>query len=155
MLCCIHRTAIPPHSLWRYKHCSFPPNRSLFTVRSVINQSQTPISQRLKIHLSRDIDQNAQVLHGGARILPDFHRKFHASSCHRQTDTSSQDSVFPASSHVVICGGGVIGCSVAYHLAKWGWTDVVLLEQGRYVELFTEPHSLFFTSKYKLCHQLF
>ncbi|WJS84371.1 FAD-dependent oxidoreductase [Paracoccus sp. TOH] len=30
---------------------------------------------------------------------------------------------------VVIVGGGVIGCSVAYHLTKLGWTDVVLLER--------------------------
>ena len=29
----------------------------------------------------------------------------------------------------VIIGGGVSGCSVAYHLAKMGWTDVVLLER--------------------------
>jgi heterodisulfide reductase subunit A-like polyferredoxin len=29
----------------------------------------------------------------------------------------------------VIIGGGVSGCSVAYHLAKLGWTDVVLLER--------------------------
>ncbi len=29
----------------------------------------------------------------------------------------------------VIIGGGVIGCSVAYHLTKLGWTDVVLLER--------------------------
>jgi glycine/D-amino acid oxidase-like deaminating enzyme len=32
---------------------------------------------------------------------------------------------------VVVCGGGVVGASVAYHLAKKGWNDVVLLEQGR------------------------
>jgi len=32
--------------------------------------------------------------------------------------------------HVVIVGGGIIGTSVAYHLTKLGWTDVVLLEQG-------------------------
>jgi 4-methylaminobutanoate oxidase (formaldehyde-forming) len=31
---------------------------------------------------------------------------------------------------VVIIGGGVIGTSVAYHLTKLGWTDVLLLEQG-------------------------
>jgi 4-methylaminobutanoate oxidase (formaldehyde-forming) len=31
----------------------------------------------------------------------------------------------------VIIGGGVIGCSVAYHLAKRGWTDVVLLERDQ------------------------
>jgi 4-methylaminobutanoate oxidase (formaldehyde-forming) len=29
----------------------------------------------------------------------------------------------------VIIGGGVVGCSVAYHLTKLGWTDVVLLER--------------------------
>ena len=32
---------------------------------------------------------------------------------------------------VVIVGGGAVGCSVAYHLAKLGWTDVVLIEQGQ------------------------
>lgn len=37
----------------------------------------------------------------------------------------------PSHARVVIVGGGVAGCSVAYHLAKLGWTDVVLLEQGR------------------------
>ena len=36
----------------------------------------------------------------------------------------------PARARVVIIGGGVIGCSTAYHLAQLGWTDVVLLEQG-------------------------
>ncbi len=30
---------------------------------------------------------------------------------------------------VVVIGGGVVGCSVAYHLAKNGWTDVALLER--------------------------
>ena len=32
---------------------------------------------------------------------------------------------------VVIVGGGIAGCSVAYHLAKLGWQDILLLEQGR------------------------
>ena len=36
----------------------------------------------------------------------------------------------PQRARVVIIGGGVIGCSVAYHLAHLGWTDVLLLEQG-------------------------
>ncbi len=35
----------------------------------------------------------------------------------------------PTSARAVIIGGGVSGCSVAYHLAKMGWTDVVLLER--------------------------
>ena len=35
----------------------------------------------------------------------------------------------PASARVVIIGGGISGCSVAYHLAALGWTDIVLLER--------------------------
>ena len=35
----------------------------------------------------------------------------------------------PDRAEVVIIGGGIHGCSVAYHLAKAGWTDVVLLER--------------------------
>ncbi|MBX3580728.1 MAG: GcvT family protein [Rhizobiaceae bacterium] len=35
----------------------------------------------------------------------------------------------PSKARAVIIGGGVSGCSVAYHLAKLGWTDVVLLER--------------------------
>src|SRR6056297_2999380 len=35
----------------------------------------------------------------------------------------------PNRARVVIIGGGVVGCSVAYHLTKLGWTDVVLLER--------------------------
>ena len=35
----------------------------------------------------------------------------------------------PTSARAVIIGGGVVGCSVAYHLTKLGWTDVVLLER--------------------------
>ena len=36
---------------------------------------------------------------------------------------------FPTQAQVVVIGGGVIGCSVAYHLTKLGWRDVVLLEK--------------------------
>ena len=35
----------------------------------------------------------------------------------------------PTQARVVIIGGGVVGCSVAYHLTKLGWTDVVLIER--------------------------
>jgi heterotetrameric sarcosine oxidase gamma subunit len=37
----------------------------------------------------------------------------------------------PERARVVVIGGGVIGTSVAYHLTKLGWTDVLLLEQGQ------------------------
>jgi glycine/D-amino acid oxidase-like deaminating enzyme len=35
----------------------------------------------------------------------------------------------PAEARVVIIGGGVIGCSIAYYLTKLGWRDVLLLER--------------------------
>ena len=37
----------------------------------------------------------------------------------------------PPHARVVIVGGGIAGCSVAYHLAHLGITDVLLLEQGK------------------------
>lgn len=37
----------------------------------------------------------------------------------------------PTQARVVIIGGGIVGCSVAYHLAKLGWTDTVLLERKK------------------------
>ncbi len=43
----------------------------------------------------------------------------------------STKSKLPASTRVVIIGGGVIGCSIAYHLAKIGWSEVVLLERKK------------------------
>jgi 4-methylaminobutanoate oxidase (formaldehyde-forming) len=42
-----------------------------------------------------------------------------------------RDSTLPDRSRVVVIGGGVIGCSVAYHLAHAGWTDVVLVERDK------------------------
>jgi glycine cleavage system aminomethyltransferase T/glycine/D-amino acid oxidase-like deaminating enzyme len=36
----------------------------------------------------------------------------------------------PSRARVVVVGGGIIGTSVAYHLTRLGWTDVLLLEQG-------------------------
>ncbi|HLL00342.1 MAG TPA: FAD-dependent oxidoreductase [Myxococcaceae bacterium] len=41
------------------------------------------------------------------------------------------DISLPAQARVVVIGGGIIGCSVAYHLAHMGCKDVVLLERDR------------------------
>ena len=40
-----------------------------------------------------------------------------------------QDISLPQAAKAVIIGGGVVGCSVAYHLAKLGWRDIILLER--------------------------
>lgn len=42
------------------------------------------------------------------------------------------DELPPKEAKVVVCGGGMVGTSVLYHLAMLGWgKDVVMLEQGR------------------------
>ena len=43
----------------------------------------------------------------------------------------STDEILPTSARVVIVGGGIVGCSMAYHLTALGWKDVLLLEQGK------------------------
>ena len=44
---------------------------------------------------------------------------------------STTDHLLPSRARVVIIGGGVIGTSVAYHLAHLGWSDVVLVERDQ------------------------
>ncbi len=40
-------------------------------------------------------------------------------------------SSVPNSARAVVIGGGIVGCSTAYHLAKLGWTDTVVLEKHK------------------------
>ncbi|GAA4180544.1 FAD-dependent oxidoreductase [Streptosporangium oxazolinicum] len=40
----------------------------------------------------------------------------------------------PGSARAVVIGGGVAGCSVAYHLARLGWTEVILVERHELTE---------------------
>ncbi|GAA2617606.1 FAD-dependent oxidoreductase [Dactylosporangium fulvum] len=42
--------------------------------------------------------------------------------------------MLPTTARAVVIGGGVAGCSIAYHLARLGWTDVVLVEQHELTE---------------------
>jgi len=44
---------------------------------------------------------------------------------------NSKNISLPEKAQVVIVGGGIIGCSVAYHLTKLGYTDVVVLEKDQ------------------------
>ncbi len=40
-------------------------------------------------------------------------------------------AALPSSARAVVIGGGIVGCSTAYHLARLGWTDTVLIEQHK------------------------
>ncbi len=48
----------------------------------------------------------------------------------RSESPESTGEGLPRHARVVIVGGGVVGCSVLYHLAKFGWKDIVLLERS-------------------------
>ena len=47
-----------------------------------------------------------------------------------QTPDKIRDKKLPSHAKVVVIGGGVVGCSILFHLAKFGWKDVVLLERN-------------------------
>ena len=46
-----------------------------------------------------------------------------------QKDETSKGKQLPSHTKVAIIGGGVVGCSILFHLAKFGWKDVILLER--------------------------
>ena len=46
------------------------------------------------------------------------------------SDAKDKNSKLPSHARVVVIGGGVVGCSVLYHLTLHGWKDVVLLEKN-------------------------
>ena len=62
-------------------------------------------------------------------------------------------AVLPDRAQVVIVGGGIVGCSVAYHLTRRGITDVVLIEQSRLTSG-TTWHAAGLVSQLKATHSL-
>ena len=52
-------------------------------------------------------------------------------SLSRDGTEARMSSTLPAYARAIVVGGGVIGTSIAYHLAKLGWSDIVLLERDR------------------------
>uniref|UniRef100_A0A8C0BDX0 FAD dependent oxidoreductase domain-containing protein n=1 Tax=Buteo japonicus TaxID=224669 RepID=A0A8C0BDX0_9AVES len=72
--------------------------------------------------------------------------KWRRMTCSRRSTSSTAEPYpvsLPAQAHVVICGGGIMGTSVAYHLSKMGWKDIVLLEQALPWHGFAVDHSSF------------
>jgi glycine/D-amino acid oxidase-like deaminating enzyme len=49
----------------------------------------------------------------------------------RVCSTAMSEPSLPQRARAVVVGGGVIGCSVAYHLAHLGWSEILLLERDR------------------------
>ncbi|UXX81694.1 GcvT family protein [Roseovarius pelagicus] len=47
-----------------------------------------------------------------------------------QQNVEAGGKKLPSHAKAVIIGGGVVGCSILFHLAKFGWKDVVLLERN-------------------------
>ena len=47
-----------------------------------------------------------------------------------KSDKKDENSKLPSHARVVVIGGGVVGCSILYHLTLHGWKDVVLLEKN-------------------------
>ena len=62
-------------------------------------------------------------------------------------------AVLPDRAQVVIVGGGIVGCSIAYHLTRRGITDVVLIEQSRLTSG-TTWHAAGLVSQLKANHSL-
>lgn len=67
--------------------------------------------------------------------------------------STASHAALPDRAQVVIIGGGIIGCSVAYHLTRRGITDVIVLEQGT-LTCGTTWHAAGLVSQLKSSHSL-
>ncbi|XP_077999473.1 pyruvate dehydrogenase phosphatase regulatory subunit, mitochondrial-like [Glandiceps talaboti] len=97
----------------------------LRTARSGVASTSKLWRRRLNLNGVRKLQDSTNVYIcdkriGGARCF----------SSESTTTGKKTHNTLPSTARVVVCGGGVSGCSVAYHLAQLGWTDVVLLDKG-------------------------
>ena len=70
-----------------------------------------------------------------------------------ETSGSAGPPSLPVRAQVVIVGGGIVGCSIAYHLTRRGLTDVVIVEQGQLTSG-TTWHAAGLVSQLKSSHSL-
>ncbi|XP_033754999.1 pyruvate dehydrogenase phosphatase regulatory subunit, mitochondrial-like [Pecten maximus] len=93
--------------------------------------TETLACPAIGLTMNRIISYNRQLIQ--PRILDrSLHpRTFFTGSIYSAVNGHGVSPDVPSSARVVIGGGGIVGSSVAFHLAERGWTDVTLLEQGR------------------------
>jgi glycine cleavage system aminomethyltransferase T/glycine/D-amino acid oxidase-like deaminating enzyme len=80
-------------------------------------------------------------------------RRAATSSADAPNQEASGRNTLPSRARVVIIGGGIVGCSVAYHLVKLGWPDVLLLER-RDVSCGTTWHAAGLVGQLRATHNL-
>src|SRR3972149_11866 len=78
-------------------------------------------SSKSRIGTDRPMSRRTQLI-GGDRVTV-------ARGPLEKDASPAHPEALPDRARVVIVGGGVIGASIAYHLSKLGWRDVVLLER--------------------------
>lgn len=67
-------------------------------------------------------------------ILPRcIFRNFYVGGVCQQEESHNELKSLPSRAQIVVCGGGIVGSSVVFHLPKFGFKDIVHLEQGRFV----------------------
>ena len=70
------------------------------------------------------------MYHRTAKLLPHFKRTSYGLQRYLSVTQTDHQKDLPSRSEIVIAGAGAIGSSIAYHLTKCGWKDVLLIEQG-------------------------
>ncbi|XP_075230059.1 pyruvate dehydrogenase phosphatase regulatory subunit, mitochondrial [Lycorma delicatula] len=74
----------------------------------------------------------SKYLSPGVKLNSSLTNNVNASKNVQNSDTPVQNVPFTNEAEVVVCGGGVMGAAVAYHLAELGWGNkTIVVEQGR------------------------
>ena len=93
------------------------------TTRSRAQHRQRPASRSSRHSASGPVSTRSSALFPASRLYSSLGR-----AALGQREFSSA-ATLPSQARVVVAGGGIIGPSIAYHLAKLGMTDVMLLER--------------------------
>src|SRR6266542_4127133 len=94
-----------------------------------------PLAQRRPVeclpHICSDCTTKARVAQSDALKRAKTERSSHRSSGGGfRAERQASMSTLPERANVVVIGAGIVGNSMAYHLARLGWQDIVLLDKG-------------------------